>query len=376
MSLYKDSISRQASGLTGPIWSPVRIDVLKKEFGDHVGIVALAVDPTTPDTLYASTEIIKTTSLDRGFIKSTDGGVTWTDIKNGMRRSLIVLCIAIDPKVTNTVYAGTADGGLYKSINGGSSWAPMSTGMNAKGEVSHLTINALAIDPQNTTTIYAATEALGIYKSTNAGESWIQLNNGLTDGKDSLTAKISALAVAIDPTNPQIIYAATTGKGVFKSTDGGQSWTDTFLRLKKESLSIIPFAAEPGNTISVMTLTINPKHPTTIYAGTAGSGVYKSSNGGGTWVPVNRGLGSSNTKVRILIIDSENPDSIYGGTQRGVIRSFDGGQNWEFINFGLQLLPNLDHPYALALDSLHPHTMYVGTTLLGVYRSSNITAVE
>lgn len=81
-------------------------------------------------------------------------------------------------------------------------------------------------------------------------------------------------------------------------------------------------------------------------------------------------------RVRTLTIDPQNPDALYGGTQRGVIRTLNGGHSWEFINFGIHLVPNLDQLYLLALDSLRPNTMYVGSTLNGIYRSSNITAVE
>lgn len=131
-----------------------------------------------------------------------------------------------------------------------------------------------------------------------------------------------------------------------------------------------------SNSITATTLAVDPKNPTTIYAGLAGTGVYKSSNAGETWEPVNSGLGSAGIVVRTLTIDPQNPGRIFGGTQRGVIRTLDGGQSWEFINSGLHLVDNLDQPYLLALDSLRPHTMYVGSTLLGIYRSSNITAVE
>ena len=203
-------------------------------------------------------------------------------------------------------------------------------------------INALAIDPQDTTTIYAATRGGGIYKSTNAAESWDQVNSGLTDVEDPLgiLGKIGAHAIAIDPTNPQIIYSSTTERGVFKSTNGGQRWANTHLTLRKDKLSTGMFGS--SNSITATTLAVDPKNPTTIYAGLAGTGVYKSSNAGETWEPVNSGLGSAGIVVRTLTIDPQNPGTIYGGTQRGVIRTLNGGQNWEFINSGLHLVDNLD----------------------------------
>lgn len=379
-SVYKDSYLRQSSGRTGPTWSPVRINVIEPKHEGHVQILALAVDPTTPDTLYASTRVTKFEGFEHGLLKTTDGGVSWTRTKYGVPLPLKILCIAIDPQNTSTIYVGTAGGGVYKSITAGAKWAPMSTGMKLmpayRRDTYYQDINALAIDPQDTTTIYAATRGGGIYKSTNAAESWDQVNSGLTDVEDPLgiLGKIGAHAIAIDPTNPQIIYSSTTERGVFKSTNGGQRWANTHLTLRKDKLSTGMFGS--SNSITATTLAIDPKNPTTIYAGLAGTGVYKSSNAGETWEPVNSGLGSAGIVVRTLTIDPQNPGTIYGGTQRGVIRTLNGGQNWEFINSGLHLVDNLDQPYLLAQDSLRPHTMYVGSTLLGIYRSSNITAVE
>jgi hypothetical protein len=112
-------------------------------------------------------------------------------------------------------------------------------------------ISALAIDPSHPATLYAGIYYSGVYKSTNGGRSWSPANTGLT--------ATYVQALAIDPSNPATLYATIASK-VYKSTDGGGSWS-------------------PVNTgltnIYVMTLAIDPSHPATLYAGTEGGGVFQ-----------------------------------------------------------------------------------------------------
>ena len=101
-------------------------------------------------------------------------------------------------------------------------------------------------------------------------------------------------ALAIDPTNPSTLYAGTWGGGVFKSTNGGGNWR----------------AVNTGLTsTNVRALAINPTTPSTLYAGASISGVFKSTNGGGNWSAVNTGL--SNNYVSALAIDPTTPSTLY-----------------------------------------------------------------
>ena len=130
-------------------------------------VTALAVDPSTPATLYAGT-------IKGGVFKSTNGGNSWTTINSGLT-STFVFALAIDPSTPATLYAGTS-GGVFKSTNGGTTWQP-TTGANP-----FLTVGggrALAIDPSTPATLYAGTFAFGVFKSTNGGASWTDVNSGL-----------------------------------------------------------------------------------------------------------------------------------------------------------------------------------------------------
>jgi photosystem II stability/assembly factor-like uncharacterized protein len=105
----------------------------------------------------------------------------------------------LDPASTATAYAGT-DGGLYKSTDGGVSWTPLTNGLIATA------IYTLLVDPESHSTFYAGTDG-GVFKSTDGGESWTAMNQGLGARR--------VLAVAIAPTLPQTIYAGTAGRSVF-----------------------------------------------------------------------------------------------------------------------------------------------------------------
>jgi len=120
-------------------------------------------------------------------------------------------------------------------------------------------VNALAIDPRTPTTLYAAGD--GVFKSTDGGNTWSAVNTGLP--------ALFVNALAIDPTTPTTLYAGIgiSGGGVFKSTDGGNTWS----------------AVNTGLTTPyVDTLAIDPRTPTTLYAGTVDGGVFKSTDGGNT----------------------------------------------------------------------------------------------
>jgi len=111
-------------------------------------------------------------------------------------------------------------------------------------------ISALAIDPATPTTLYAGTFLAGVFKSTNGGESWSAANTGLIN--------TYVYALAIDPKTPTTLYAGTYGGGVFKSTNGGESWSAVNTGLISTYIS---------------DLEIDPKTPTILYAGTFGGGV-------------------------------------------------------------------------------------------------------
>jgi len=260
---------------------------------DDDDVAALAIDPVTPSTLYAATR--------GGVFKSTDAGATWGLANTGLT-SCSFSALAIDPTTPSTLYVAaqyydeTACGGVFKSINAGVSWAPADVGLPRPTSVI-----SLAIDPVTPSTLYAGTGdrysaynvGHGVFKSTDAGVTWGTANAGLPPST-------SVFGLAIDPTTRSTLYAGTD-RGVFKSTDGASRWQAVNTGL-------------PGNT--VFALVIDPITPSTLYAGVHGGGVFKSGDAGATWAAANAGL--ANTVVTALVIDPSTPNTLHAGTSGGV----------------------------------------------------------
>lgn len=157
------------------------VTVLSAQVGGPIGVdvVALAIDPSTPATLYAGT--------DGGVFKSANGGDSWSASNTGIW-STYVHALAIDPSTPATLYAGTGGYSVFKSTNGGTSWSFSNTGIRSTY------VYALVIDPSTPATLYAGTNA-GVFKSTNGGTSWTAVNSGsfsrLASMKLSITADFS-----------------------------------------------------------------------------------------------------------------------------------------------------------------------------------------
>ena len=149
-------------------------------------------------------------------------------------------------------------------------------------------INALAIGPQSPATVYAGTQSGGVFKSTDGGTTWSAVNVGLTD--------LEVLSLATDPQSPATVYAGTQSGDVFKSTDGGTNWSGVNNGL---------------TTFNVRSLAIDPQNPTTLYLCSDTTGIFKSTNGGANWYAVNAGL----TSLDVMSLAIAPQNTAIGATQ-------------------------------------------------------------
>ncbi len=357
----------------GAGWSAVNTGL-----GDtHIQV--LAVDPQYPATLYAGTET-------GGVYKTTGGGATWSAVNNGITDTNIEN-LAIDPQNPEILYAGAVNA-TYKSTNGGTSWSVLNSGIGYTGNISVLTIN-----PQNPATLYAAESGGGIVKSTDGGTSWSLATSGF------LSIVIPVLA--IDPQNPAILYAGSGGGGAYKSTDSGATWKAVSSGLGKGNINALAIDPQSpmtlysgtlagmyksidgcsGNWIpigitseNIQEVVIDPQNPARVYAGSGGGGVYKSTDGGGSWSAANNGL--TGTYITALAINPQNPAIVYAGAYGdGVFKSTNWGISWSAANNGL----NFELVLALAINPQNPAILYAGTSggfpgetsFGGVYKSTN-----
>ena len=310
--------------------------------GPYGGLVrVLAVDPKISGTLYAADT--------GGVFKSANGGASWVRSGAGIT-DLAIKALAIDPQTTTTLYAGTDEGGgVFKSVDGGASWTALKSTPGV--------INRLTIDPQTPNTIYAAVEQGGLLKSTDGGASFAAISNGLPSFG-------TYVALVVYPQTPTTLYAAEQTNGIFKSTNGGTSWTAANTGLS-------------GSLINPQALVIDPQAPSTLYAAVAaagGSGVFKTIDGGGSWALVNSQYANLIGDGFILAIDPQTPTTLYaGGYSLGALVSTNGGTSFAPINNGLAGLTNLD-VLALAVDPQSPATLYAGS-LNGLFATTNAGAL-
>ena len=207
---------------------------------------------------------------------------------------------------------------MYKSIDSAASWTNDNYGFGgaASNAFAGPIVTAVVIDPTLTSTLYAAS-GNGVFKSTNGGRTWTTMNNGLTNR--------NVTALVIDPSTPSTLYVAVSGlsdSGVYKSTDGGSSWN-----LRNNGIS----------GTELLSLVIDPAAPSTLYLGTGcclgGSHIFKTTNGADLWVP----FGTSPPRIPAsLAIDPLSPSTIYAADRistGGVYKSTNGGETWQLLGF-------------------------------------------
>jgi photosystem II stability/assembly factor-like uncharacterized protein len=210
-------------------------------------------NPLGSETVYAATTV--------GVFRSSDGGRTWTERMVGMTEINFVVALAMDQAHPNIMYAGTS-GGVYRTKNATESWEKITQGMvafDAKMASMALGVNRIVIDGSNPNIIYAGTTQ-GLFKSTNQGDQWTKMGKALND--------VYISGIQLDPINFQTMYLATSD-GVHKSTDGGNAW-----ELKNTGLE----------ATSIRSIQMSPMDPKVLYAGTNGGGLYRTVNGGETWI--------------------------------------------------------------------------------------------
>jgi photosystem II stability/assembly factor-like uncharacterized protein len=380
-------------------------------------ILRIRFDPDDPDTLLASS------NTGSGVVKSTDAGQTWHEISgsgSGAISPMNVFGLALDPLNKDIMYAGTANGHIYTTLDGGASWQLLwryteqddaiwtlevdpengdrlfagtgdytsCDGRIYRSEDRGMTwqkvldldpgtnpdqgfISSLTFDPTDSSVIYATAGigdfcgggnpgdpnpvGFGIWKSEDGGDSWSPINNGLDD--------LTVSHLVIDPSNPQTLYAGVgcvdddifLPGNVFKSIDGGGSWS--------------PLEVSPNQPIT--RLGLHPSDPQKVYA-MGYAGFFYSEDGGQHWTQLNETFKSA---VYTFFYDHafapDNPETMYVGTYAGgLIKSVDGGRNWFEIN-GLRHDGDvLGNSYGTALDPANPDILYA-TTIGGIFKTTN-----
>ncbi len=340
-------------------------------------VEALAIDGS--GSLYAGTD-------GGGVFRSSDGAMSWDPVNSGLPH-LDAWALAVDS--FGSVYAGTM-GGAFKSSDGGTSWDPISSGLFT------LSIPSLIIDDYFAS-VFAADFGFGVYKSVNGGASWDPANSGIPTFASCVPP--SALFIyKLAADRAGMVYAVgfdcAKGAQLFKSADGGASWTtpDPTPKASPVSLLVDNFGALyagtfqglwksadggagyvhlspnlPDPSLLVSALAIDPadlEYPGTVYAGTWGGGVLRSTDGGMTWSH----LGLSGQGIVSLLVRGDSGDLYAGTWGQGVLKSTDGGVTWQPFNKGIENSIVL----SLANDPGDQGRIYAGLSYGSVYQIQDV----
>ena len=261
-------------------------------------VTTLAIDPQFPATIYAGT-------MADAVYKSPDGGQHWLPHNVGLKEHVsFINQFVFHPTDHDQIYAATTVGAFYTK-DGGREWEERMAGMK---EV-HIVVS-IAIHPRDPRVLFAGTTG-GIYRSESAGMRWKKINNGLIPEQELMGAMALGVNVIVfDVVNPDVVYAGTT-KGLFRTAARGEQWERIGQSLPD---------------LFVSSILLDPGQPKTLYIGGPG-GVWKSPDSGQTWTAINSGLASLN--IRTLAMSQRDSHLLYAGTNgSGLYRSTDAGATW------------------------------------------------
>ncbi len=351
-------------------------------------IEALAVDPGSPATVFAGTN--------GGVFRSDNRGTSWSPASSGLT-SRDVLTLAVSQ--TGTLYAGTASisafqvspGGVFQSADGGHTWQRRSQG------ISTLFVTAFATEPTTPATLWVITTA-GLFRSGNGGGSWSPIDPGIPGNPVSLAVDQNlpgnayVVLSSSSSGNPALVFTASSGKtwrrlptpafsnffaisldprthglflsgsGVYRSVDGGQTWTAAAGRNANDDIGgdfifqVVPDLSTPGVLYAA-----GEKPPGPALRPPPQARAFKSTDGGVTWSRSDTGLEGAGSLNRILVSPNA-PATLYGLSDGPIFRSLNAGATWEVAAPALPARP-------LDLVAAADGTLFVATQGAGVLTS-------
>ncbi|GAC1479092.1 MAG: hypothetical protein NVS1B4_23390 [Gemmatimonadaceae bacterium] len=310
-----------------------------------------------------------------GFDSSYFRGLEWRNIgPNRGGRSIAAAGSAARPL---EYYFGAVGGGLWKTTDGGTSWRAVTD-----GKIRSSSVGAVAVAPSNPDVVYIGMgetefrgnvmQGDGVYKSVDGGKTWTHM--GL--------AETQAIArVRVDPTNPEIVFVAALGhpfgvnaeRGIFRSRDGGKSWRRVLARGDSTGgVDLVIDAHDPRVVYAALWQAY--RTPWTMSSGGAGSGLFKSSDGGESWTELTRAPGMPSGVIGKIgvAVSPADPRRVYAMVEAdsgGVFRSDDAGSTWRRTNADRKLRQRAFYYSRLTADPQNRDRVYVLN--VGLFRSDD-----
>ena len=294
----------------------------------------------------------------------------------GPSRGGRVTTVAGVPSQPRTFYIGVASGGVFRTIDGGATWSPISDGKIPLGS-----IGSIAVADSNPNIVYVGTGSdslrsnvstgRGVYKSVDGGATW--QHAGLYNAGQ-------IAAVRIHPTDPAIVWVAANGdafkrsadRGVFKTNDGGKTWRKVLF--VNDGVGAMDVEVQPGRPDVVYAwMSRIERKPWTIISGSRQGGFYKSTDAGETFTKVSAGLPDDLIGKANLAVTQARPDRVYALIEAkpggGVYRSDDAGRSWALVNSQASLVQRPFYYTTLGADPTDADVVYAGAE--GFFKSTD-----
>ncbi|MCA1583414.1 MAG: hypothetical protein LC791_01115 [Acidobacteria bacterium] len=245
--------------------------------------------------------------------------------------------VATNERDPSTIYIGAASGGVWKSTNAGTTWQPIFDDQPVAS------IGDIALAPSSPEMVWvgtgepnnrqSSTFGEGVFKSTDGGRTWSHM--GLRDSHH-------IGRILIDPVNPDIVFVAALGRlwgpnkerGVFKTTDGGRTWTNT--KFVDEDTGFVDLVMDPSNPQVLFAAAYQRRRTAWGFnGGGPGSGIYKTTDGGRSWKKLDKGLPAGVTGRIGLAVWRKDPRVVFATVEHaagGIFRSNDSGESWRKVN--------------------------------------------
>ncbi|MDE2866015.1 MAG: glycosyl hydrolase [Gemmatimonadota bacterium] len=353
----------------GTTWTPIFDDYPAYSTG------SIAIDPTDSNVIWLGTgenTSQRSVGWGDGVYKSLDGGRSWTN--TGLRTSEHIGQILIDPRDPDVVYAAAMGGlwapggdrGLFKTTDGGATWAPVL-------EISENTgIADVAMDPRDPDVLYAVAfqrrrhvgvlvaggPESGVWKSTDGGETWRDITRGLPAGD------LGRIALAVSPIDPDVLYANAAAtednSGFYRSPDRGETW----VRMSDYIVVDPQYYGE---------LYPDPHRMDRVYA--VDVIIHVTNDGGRTFDQVNTRF--KHVDNHEIVFDPDDPDYMLVGSDGGLYETFDGTRTWRYVSGNMPLMQF----YRVGIDNMSPfYTVYGGTqdnsSVGGPSRTDNVHGIR
>jgi photosystem II stability/assembly factor-like uncharacterized protein len=326
--------------------------------------------PTNPRTQAVAVKMPMMASVDSALLR----GLKYRLV--GHSRGGRVTTVTGVPSQPRTFYMGVASGGLFRTTDGGLNWEPITD-----GKVPVPSMGSVAVADADPNIIYLGTGSdgvrsnvstgRGVYKTTDGGKTWSFL--GLYN-----TGQIGA--VRIHPTDPNTVWVAAYGdifkpnvdRGIYKTTDGGRTWRKTLYM--NDSTGAMDVELQPGNpNIVYAWMNRIERKPWSIISGSREGGMFRSTDGGETWTKITGGLPTGLVGKGNLAVTAANSARVYALVEAkpggGLYRSDDAGLNWTQVNSNPALVQRPFYYTTLGADPTNADVVYAGAE--GFFKSTD-----